>query len=360
MKPFRSGALSAIILTLFAIILHGCGGGGGGVSSSVSSSTGNNPPAVNSAGMAMGTVTGFGSILVDNHEYHETPATLYRTEAHGSPEALAADGVQLGQHVILSFDANGNITLVEVAPEVEGVVTSVTSSVTIGSGGSAATAPAITVAGVLVIANSDITQGPVTTFGGGYTALSSVRIGDSAEVHGLLRSANGVDYVQATFIGKQRSFTGTRITGVVAASSSTNNTFTLGAAPNTITVNAAGARLLPDGATLANGEVVSVWSNGTLTNHTLSANLINVRSQLGVAGMTLAVSGAISNYVSQANFVVNGVTVDASAITLPMDISVLSNGMVVAVSGTVNNSGTLVAARLQGCSTRTTKTARRR
>ncbi|MBV8665884.1 MAG: hypothetical protein JO269_05295 [Burkholderiaceae bacterium] len=163
----------------------------------------------------------------------------------------------------------------------------------------------------------------------------------------MLRSANGIDYVQATFVGKQPSFVGTRITGIVAAYNATANTFTLGTAPNVVTINASGASVMPSGSSIANGEVVSVWSNGTITANMLTANVVNVRSGLGIAGETLAVSGPISAYVSQASFVVNGVTVDASAITLPMGVSALANGMTVAVSGTVNSNGTLAATQLR-------------
>jgi len=93
--------------------------------------------------------------------------------------------------IVLSFDNNNSINKVVVAPEVEGTVTSITSTVTVGSGSSATQLPAIAVSGVLIVANTDPSQGPVTAYGNGYTGWSNIQVGDNDEIHGLLRSANG-------------------------------------------------------------------------------------------------------------------------------------------------------------------------
>jgi len=343
MKPIRNYLLPGIILVLMAFILNACGGGG---SASTSGSSNSVATASSSGGAVSGTVTGFGSIVVDGQEYPETAGTSYQTDSNGAPGMLAADGIQLGQQVILSLDGKGNISQVVVAPDVQGTVTSTSSAVIVGSGTSVITLPAITVSGVLVVANSDSSQGPVTNFGGGYTALSSVAVGDNAEVHGLLQSANGVDYVQATYIGKQPNFSGTRITGTVSnyvSTAANGTTFNLG----TVAITATGATIKPDGDTVANGDIVSVWSSGSLSGNALTASIVLVRNHLGVAGQTVAVSGAISNYVSPSSFVVSGLTVDASSVTLPPDIAALGNGMVVAVSGALNSAGTLVATRVR-------------
>ena len=339
MNPYKNYVLPGLLAIAFTALLAGCGGGS-------SSSSGGTAAPASSGGTVSGTVTGFGSIVVDGQEYPETASTVYQQAASGANAALPSNGVQLGHQVDLTLDASGNISTVVVIPQVEGTVTSITSSVTVGSGVSATVVPAITISGVLVVANADSTLGPVTTYGGGYTAFSDIAVSDNATVHGLLLSANGVDYVQATYIAKQPTFTGTRITGTVAAFDSTSDTFTLGTGANTITVTATGATLLPASATIANGETVNVWSSGSLSSNAITANVIRVRKNTSVANTVLGVSGQISGYVSQADFVVNGVTVDASALTLPKDITALSNGLTVAVSGTVNASGTLVASRL--------------
>jgi hypothetical protein len=338
MLKIENYLFSGLVMLLLAVMLNACGGG-----TAKSSNNG-----IGGGGTAVGTVTGFGSIFVNGQEYPETLNTRYKTEIYGAASGVAANGIQLGQNVSLSLDANGNISLVSVVPDVQGTVSSINSSVLLGSGASASSVPALTVASVLIVTNTDSSQGPVTTYGGGYTALADVKVGDNVDIHGLLLSANGIDYIQATYLGKQPNFLGTRVTGTVANFNPASNTFTLGSGSSAITISSNNATsLVPGGAVLSNGEVVNVWSNSTLTNNTLTATLIKVRRNLAATSQTLSVSGGISGYVSQASFIVNGVTVDASGITLPTDILTLSNGMVVAVSGTINSNGTLVATQLK-------------
>lgn len=349
MKTTRRFVLPGAILLLLAAILAACGGGGStsssGTGSPTSTSTGSG------GGSVSGTITGFGSLVVDGQEYTETNGTSYFAQDQAAPAALGADALQLGQQVNLTLDSKGNISQVVVVPEVEGTVTA-TSTITVGPPpappGSATpdyviAEPDIVVAGTQIVANSGPLAGPVTIFGGGYTSLSSIQVGDNVEVHGVLKSYNTSDYVQATYIGKLPSFVGTRVTGTVSGYDASTASFSLGS----VTINASGATIKPDGATLANGEVVSAWSSGSLSSNTLTATRVDVRSNLAVAGDTLAVSGPISNYVSQASFTVNGQSVDASGLTLPSDITALSNGLLVAVSGTVNSSGVLVATKLK-------------
>lgn len=327
-------AVAGIVMGSMVALLHGCGG---------DSSTTSNTSTTSSSSTVSGTVTGFGSIIVDGQEYPELAKTTYQTERYGKARSLVADGLELGQRVNLTLDSQGNISQAVISPDIEGKVSSITSSVTLSSG----SVPAITVAGVLIVANTDSSVGTITHFGGGYTALSDVQLNDVVEIHGLLTSANGVNYVQATYIGKQPSFVGTRITGMVANYSSSSKTFTLTSGTNTITINTANASLIPSTATLSNNALVSVWSSQALSNNTLEAEVISVRSKASSAGTTVAVSGAISNYESQAKFVVNGMTVNASSLSLPSDISALSDGLLVAVSGTIDSNGVLVANKLK-------------
>jgi hypothetical protein len=335
--------LLRLLTVSLAFLLVACGGGGSSTNTS-SGGAGNQPaPVSTSAGVVTGTVTGFGSIIVDGQEYPEATTTSYQTDSMSDNQPLASDGVQLGQQVTLNLDASGKITHLVVVPEVEGSVSSITASVPAVGGA----LPAIIVANTLVVANSDPAQGPVTSFGGSYTALADIAVGGDAEVHGLLRSAGGVDYVQATYIGSRALPIGTRVTGMVAAYDALAGTFTVGSGSSLLTIHTTGITTLsPDGATLANGELVSVWSQGGISDGSLTAFDIKVRKTTAVPGQTVGVSGAISNFVSAASFVVNGQAVDASAVVLPAFVGALANGMVVAVKGNLNNAGVLVAGSL--------------
>jgi len=354
MKDYLNYLRFIVSLILVSLMLSACSGGSGSAGTAVSSGgsgggatgsggSGSTAPVSNTVS---GTITGFGSIVVDGQEYAESASTSYASESKGTQHALAAAELNLGQHVNLTLDSSGNIVKAVVIPDLEGPVSSITSTVTVGTGSTAATLPAITVSGVLVVTNSDPTQGPVTAFGGGYTALTSVALADNVEVHGILKSANGVDYVQATHIAKEPTFIGTRVIGTIANYNASANTFTLGSGSSAITINATGATVEPASTTLANGLVVSVWSSAAISNNSLTVTTVRVANPAFGATSFVGVSGPISAYVSQSSFVVNGLTVDASGVTLPSDVTALSNGLVVGVAGTINSSGTLVASKL--------------
>lgn len=332
MKTIKSYT-APVSLALVTALLAACGGGGSSATNTAALG------AADTSATVSGTITGFGSVVVDGQEYAESTTTAYASDAAGSEQKIGADALQLGQQVDLKLDANGNILKVVATPEVEGNVTSTTGSVSING----AATPALVVSGASIVANADSAQGPVTSYGGGYTQFSDVQVSDLVEVHGVLRSSNGVGYIQATNISKDQAFQGARLTGTVSNYNSALQTFTLGS----ITVNASSATVNPTGATLSNGEVVSAWSKSAISGGTLTAAGIKVHKHVGVAGNIVGISGPVSSYVSQASFVVDGLTVDASAVALPADVAALSNGLMVAVHGTINSAGVLVADKLR-------------
>jgi hypothetical protein len=178
--------------------LSGCGGGGGGSGSA----SGGTPQ-----GVAVGTVTGFGSIIVDGVRYDDREARVSLDTEPGAPDApRAGDAVQLklGHHVRLEFHGDddlpraGNISL-------SAAVTGPVSTVAL---------PQLVVAGQTVIVNSDPAAGPVTLFEG-YTSAAEIEAGDRVEVHGVV----GVDgKVQATRIERKPGWISwVRVSGTIAA-----------------------------------------------------------------------------------------------------------------------------------------------
>lgn len=91
-------------------LLFACGGGSqvaGGVGSGGS-------------GLAEGTVTGFGSVIVDGVRYDDSAASVQAEDANGSRQATA---LHLGQRVRLELDADGKARAIEVLPQLLGPVT---------------------------------------------------------------------------------------------------------------------------------------------------------------------------------------------------------------------------------------------
>lgn len=101
---------------LFAVALScalaSCGGG---------SSVALSPGGVGTGG-TLGTVTGFGSVVIDGSSYNSA-SPLYYAQSNQSEMASASPGdVVLGSQVQVELDAQGNPSSVLVAPDLVGVV----------------------------------------------------------------------------------------------------------------------------------------------------------------------------------------------------------------------------------------------
>lgn len=160
--------LSATVASLVA-----CGGGSVFSASGVGSG---------GTGVAEGTVTGFGSVIVDGTAYTESDAAVVSESESG--EYINTD-VQLGQRVRLVYgQANGAeaASRIEVLPQLRGPVTS-----------PANLAGEVMVMGQTVQVQSSATQSQTVL--AGVSATSNLALGDVVEVHGSWqRNSAGTRY----------------------------------------------------------------------------------------------------------------------------------------------------------------------
>ena len=319
----RSVGIFGRLLWVFlaVVIMSSCGGGasvassGGGVGSG-------------GTGISSGTVTGFGSVVLDGTAYNsQTP--LYYADSSQSPTTLSdSTAVQLGSQLQVQFDTQGAPTNMAVVPALVGQVANLGSS-------------SFTVNGVTVYTNADANAGPLTYYAG-LKDVDDLTAGMAVEVHGALGlNAQGTTYVQATLI-KQLPSTNviSRISGVVTNLTSTSgaSSFTLGT--TTILLTTSGNALTsvsPSGTALSNGLWVNVWSNQSRNvSGAILAGAIQVQTLTGVAG-PIQLGGVVSQ-LSGTQFVVNGITIDARATSLASTLQNLSLGNYVVVQG--QSSGT--------------------
>lgn len=155
-------ALVCWLLAVTTALLVACGGGdlttAGGVGSG-------------GTGLAEGTVTGLGSVIVDGITYTETNAAVVADNESGQPGN--AD-LQLGQRVRLVYgQVNGADTAsrIEVLPQLKGPVTAVASA-----------AGQLQVMGQTVQVQSTGTQSQTVL--AGVASVSALAVGDVVEVHG--------------------------------------------------------------------------------------------------------------------------------------------------------------------------------
>ncbi len=281
-------------------------------------------------GISLGTVIGFGSVVVDGTAYNSVTPDYFVDSDTSARSATAATSVELGDQLQIQLDASGNPSVVTITPQLVGVATNVTPT-------------GFTVNGVPVQVGSSASSGP-PTFYSGLAGLGNLTTGMPVEVHGVFGlDATGQAYVRATLV-KQLPPTNTIavVTGIVSGLDTSTGSFQIG--PMTVQTQSATV-VNPTGTTLANGDVVQVWSNQAPTvTGAMAAGSVTIRTLRGMSG-NAQVSGLVMQLQGN-TFSLSGIPVDASA--LSSQAATLQNGQYLVVQGTVNpTTGVLTAASLQ-------------
>lgn len=317
---FRT-TLAGISLAVFAA-LSGCNGSGsdGGTATAGVGSGG--------TGYANGTVTGFGSVVVDGETIDDRSA---RVEVEVSPGVTGEGDVALGQRVEVETDKDGSAKAIHIMAEVVGPVQSVDVA-----------GLKLVVAGQTVLINTDANKGPVTVYSG-YTSPMDIAVNDLVEIHAIAKvdASTGKPQLQATRIEKKTALSFVRVSSIVANLSTINRTFTLGS----LNVDYSGASVVPASRPIADGQRVVVFGP-SVNNNVLAAKLVRI-AEPKAKGVSAQVGGVVSKYDSIAlTFEVNGVKVNAkNAIIVPANRSI-ANDTYVRVKGSYADSGELVASQV--------------
>lgn len=278
-----------------ALVLSACGGGGGGSTTATAPA-----PTLLGTSTVSGTVTGFGSVIVDGVRIDDH-AVVAGTEVEDG--SVVPRELKVGQHVDIQHDGNLVATQIRVGAEVEGAVDKVDPVTN-----------TLTVVGQTVLINTDAALGPVTVFESPYTTIADIKAGDMVEVHGLIKTDSaGKTLVQATRIEKKTVDAYERVTGIISDLSTSTSTFKLG----NLVVSYVDAKLLPAGASLANGQEVRVSiPAGSATDGTaVKAKVIKIRDRKNEAqGKPVELGGPVSALdATTSTFSINGRKVDASS-----------------------------------------------
>lgn len=311
-KAALMGALAAV-----AAFVGGCGGGGvegGGTGAPVSYN--------------VGTVTGFGSVVVDGVAFSSTGA---KTQAENAPGQTALAEAKLGHQVEIEFEREGEAKTINIEAKV------------VGSVSDKPAADTLVVLGQTVKANTDPTAGPVTVFEG-YASMAAVAVADVVEVHGVARrDAANAPFIQATRIEKRQALPGfLRVAGT--ASELSGQTFRIGA----LTVDASSATVVPANLPLANGlSVVVFGTNFNAGTQTLTATHVRIKDRRGNDRVEAYLSGTVSLLDTNAStFEVQGVRVGyAGARITPASVD-LANGKYVRLRGRFAADGSFTATRV--------------
>ena len=304
--------------------LNGCGGGGGGSTLSGIGGTGK---------IASGTITGFGSIFVNDIEYDIESASL---EVNDDDSAgLSQDDLRIGMVVTVTAVVDGDsgvASLVVYDNEIEGPVSSI-SELNAGLNKSFS----VLGVGVLVdIADTEFDDGEVPGF-----SFATIANDDVVEISGFFDASN---VLHATYIKKtddfdadsEVEFKGTADVSLVDGAGS-GDRFNL----DGVTVNILADADLSEvpGGRVTDGMFVEV--EGTLTNDSpLTIDALRVEQEddgLEDDAGEAELEGFVSDFVDSSNFRVEGQRVDASEAEFEPAGLVLSDGMKVEVEGIIED-----------------------
>lgn len=302
-----------------ALVLVACGGGGADTAVTPAAAT----PTVSAAAYTSGTITGFGSIIVNGVRFDDSGAEVLDDDGgrHGS------SALQLGASVEIESGSvdrtNGKATAVRIryGSAVKGPVEAVDTA-----------AGTVTVLGQTVSV-SDTTVFESTLSGG----LAAVSVGQILEVHGQYDSTAAV--WSATRIDLEDATSEYRVRGAVAALDTTAKTFRIG----TASIYYGSAAAVP--AALADGLSVRVKLQTTAVSGQWVATSVKSGQRSVEDRAEAEVHGLITAWTSATSFSVNDLPVDASTATFPDGQSAVVLGARVEVSGAVVN-GVLVATRV--------------
>ena len=184
-------AMTVLLLTSF---LLACGGG---ISLSGVGSGG--------SGIAEGSISGFGSVIVNGVEYDDSNAVSQTEDANGKKTLSAA---KLGQMVRVTQSKDGTADTIEILPQLRGPVTSASSD-----------GVYLQVMGQWVRVVSVSNTSGTATVVDGYDSIGSIALDAAVEVHGVWKqdAAKGVPVLVASRIEKVSASAELLISGQVTA-----------------------------------------------------------------------------------------------------------------------------------------------
>lgn len=294
-----------MLVLILSLVLDGCGGGEvAGVGSGGS-------------GTASGTVSGFGSVIVDGVEYADTRASVQRPDGAG---ALQSSAVKLGQRVRLVYDSSNNAQSIEVLSQLVGPVTALPDN----NGW-------MQVLGqwVRVVNNtSDPTRSAPTVLDG-CSGVAAIASGDTMEVFGswVWDGSKSATVLVATRMERLATAPAlVQLGGVVQGLS--GSSFRLNASNGTLVQASSVPTDLADGAVVQVWATQSAWAAAS-SSVPLQATLV-LRSETRAAdlatGQALRLGGLASQFDASARtLVVQGMTVQLAA-GLVVDEAALARG----------------------------------
>ncbi len=302
------------VLVGVALLLTSCGG-----SQLTAGIEGSGAPVA-----ASGPVTGFGSIFVNGVEYATTSARIDIDDQPGTESQLSVGEIVTVIGTVNPDGKTGTATQVTYSGNVVGPV----AQVNVATRSLVVLGQTVLVTGSAVF-DANIQPGNIT----------GIKPGARLEVSGF---ANSFGEIGASRIQLAAAGNSLRVQGVVQALNVTAHTFQV----NALLVDY--SAVTPSGV-LANGSTVEVQGSGLSASGALVSTGVKVTPAFsGGTGSEGDIEGVITAFTSNADFIINGLHVTTNANTqFTLNGLTLGVDVRVAVEGSFDSSGTLVAASVE-------------
>lgn len=310
---------------LVTAALVACGGGGDQVAGI---DGGGSPAPVATTIVSVGTITGFGSVIVNGVRYDTAGATISVDGNPGSESDLAVGQVVAIRGTLDSGGTTGVATRIDFDDIVEGPISAID-----------------TVAGTFTVLGQLVRTDSGTSFDDDISpaSLAGLSVADTVEVTGFILADGSVN---ATRISLKPASAGLEVTGI--ASNVTATTFEI----NSLTVDYSSAMLedFPGGAP-ENGQLVEAKGMNVNASGVLLATSVEFEgNNFGDDDVDqVEIEGFITRFVSATDFDVEGVPVTTSAQTAFENgaLADLALNVKVEVEGNFNTAGMLVADKIE-------------
>ena len=312
-------------LILLTTLVAGCGGGSGGGTLAPTPGT---PPVsgIEGSGIALGTITGFGSVIVNGVRYDTDGAQITVDSALASEADLSIGDVVVVTGTIASDGLTGTAERIRLDHIVEGPITALDS----------ASASFVVLGQTVSVDDATVFDDSLTT-----QAFAGLNVGDRVEVSGFF---DGAGAIVATRIERGDANDELELSGIVAALDTGASTFEIGG--QAVDFSAAVLDDFPAGG-IAVGQQVEVYAGGVDGGGRLVATRVEYYDELDDLedGDELEIEGFVSRFASPTDFDVAGISVTTtngtefeggSAADLAVNVRL-------EVEGELNGNGVLVA-----------------
>lgn len=303
-----AGVITVVVMS----VLAACGGGGG---EPVAAAALVDATALSASVDVSGTITGFGSVIIDGVKYDDTQTSVSTDTNPAAPTAGTLTDLKLGMRVEAKLK-NGVMTDLVMRASLVGPVAALD-----------ATASSFTLYGQTV--KVSVTGATPTAFEG-VQDFAGLVAGDWVEVHGTVDANKTIAATRIERKPQGDAAKGLRLGGVISALDTTAKTFKF----NDQIIDYSVATFKPAAAVPVNGAMAAVYSDQLPTAGVLKAKSIALSKP--EEGKELRVGGRISAFTSLSDFTVSGVKVNASAATLEGGVAAdVMAGASVGVEGVV-------------------------